>query len=73
MPMARNRPCIRVAAAMAAVTVPPPVTTASSMQVPTLAPIGPIRGPLEQTVPEPSTVVLAGLALLACVAKARRR
>ena len=36
----------------------PPITAVDSMQVPTLTPIGPPRGPLEQTVPEPSTVVM---------------
>jgi hypothetical protein len=36
----------------------PPISTASPIQVPTLTPIGPPRAPLEQTVPEPSTVVM---------------
>jgi len=41
----------------------PPVSTAIPIQVPTLTPIGPPRGPLEQTVPEPSTVAMT-LALI---------
>ncbi len=41
----------------------PPVTTANPIQVPTLTPIGPPRGPQEQTVPEPSTLVMT-LALI---------
>jgi hypothetical protein len=36
----------------------PPVTVADPIQVPTLTPIGTPRGPLEQTVPEPSAVVM---------------
>ena len=48
------------------VVVPPPIptptllpiTTANPIQVPTLTPIGTPRALLEQTVPEPSTVVM---------------
>jgi hypothetical protein len=36
----------------------PPISTANPIQVPTLTPIGPPRAPLEQTVPEPSTVIM---------------